>query len=849
MRKALVAGMTLALVGLPQLGLSIDFVSWLKKEIFEKLKVTGRRSLGYHNHSVEGDASAFQLLTNYGYGGKAFTDIGYLDIRGRDILGSLNFDAQLDTNKFANPQDRRFSVEYDGKPYRVTVGDVYTTLLNSNRLATFSKYAKGIVAGYSKGPLQVRGVFTEARTSARTITLQGNNSAGPYYLQFSQIVRGTEEVQVDGQPQRLGEDYVINFELGSITFIKKIITPTSAIVVTFEALGFNQSEGSILGGGATYDLGKAGRLGLTYLEQDSGAGGTLSTRLERFQGAGAPSTPYFLQFEPLLTEPITVKLDGILQTEGIDYYFDPENPVIFFFTRFIPLTSTIDVVYTPRPTQSLDGDRSVWGVDYRIPYGRSGQNGYLLVMQATGKLDSPVSPQSGTARGVESVYRQGPFQLRAGLRDIPADYVSVESRGFNRNERAVDLGIEYEGSYLDAALQHINSSIAIRKVDAGGNVSFSPARNTLIKASASYRRTAGEPWTLELARQKSRSTGPETTVDSASVTTSRTFGNVITHWGYDHQEAQGPTSTGPDPDIQSVTIDSLRLQSSYVANEAWTFGLRAGVNAIRSSEGDGTGRDVALTASYQPNSKLSVVGNYIDSASGAIAALGSFQSGFGLGYNGNGFSNGLVGSGFSPGATDLRRWELRTTYNLSDKANLSGIVYHNDASGAITSNSKTFGYDLGLEYAFDRAHRLWLHYADTKTDFQQNATQATSQTFMVSFNASPPGRLSYSLDFGALLTGGNSLFQQDGLMFDAGLAYRLAPRQRLRFQYSWNRTEGYFGQDSIFASAFYDYQLYRNIALSAAYRFRDVRNLDSNATGGAYRSKGLDLELTFTFAP
>lgn len=68
-------------------------------------------------------------------------------------------------------------------------------------------------------------------------------------------------------------------------------------------------------------------------------------------------------------------------------------------------------------------------------------------------------------------------------------------------------------------------------------------------------------------------------------------------------------------------------------------------------------------------------------------------------------------------------------------------------------------------------------------------------------------------------------------MFDAGIAYRLAPRQRLRFQYSWNRTEGYFGQDSIFASAFYDYQLYRNIALSAAYRFRDVRNLDSNATG------------------
>lgn len=160
------------------------------------------------------------------------------------------------------------------------------------------------------------------------------------------------------------------------------------------------------------------------------------------------------------------------------------------------------------------------------------------------------------------------------------------------------------------------------------------------------------------------------------------------------------------------------------------------MNAIRSSEGRYRTR---RSPHRQLPAELEALGSrqLHRQRFGAIAALGSFQSGFGLGYNGNGFSNGLVGSGFSPGATDLRRWELRTTYNLSDKANLSGIVYHNDASGAITSNSKTFGYDLGLEYAFDRAHRLWLHYADTKTDFQQNATQATSQTFMVSFNASP----------------------------------------------------------------------------------------------------------------
>ncbi len=824
-----------------------DLLKWLQKEVLDKIQLSGSRTLGYHNHTVEGDEEAFNLLTYYGYGGRRFTDVGAMNVTGRNVAGLVNFQSTIDQSRFRDPQQQRFTIDYDRKPLKVSLGDVHGGLLNTNRLASFSKLLRGGVAQYTSGNLQTKFLYSEARASARTVTLQGNNSAGPYYLNFSQIIRGSESVRVDEQPMRLGEDYVISYELGAITFVNRIIAPTSTIVVTFEALGFNSQRGTIEGAGATYDMGKAGKIGLTALRQRTGGGSGLSTRLERFQGAGPPSVPYILEFEPLRTRPITVKLDGIIQTEGLDYNFDPLNPAIFYFKRFVPLTSTIDVVYTPKPTQTLDGDRNVWGLDYRLPIGSGKHSGFLSYYQATGELDNDLNPLKGTARGLDGSYRTGHWELRASLRNVPEDFVSVETRGFNRNEEAFDYGVRYAAAPWTIDLRGTDSDIAIRTVDKGGNISFRRAKAESLRLLAGYHKDVAQPWDFEYKSLRSQSAAGDARVDTAGISTSRTFGRLITRFGLEAQDARGPVTTGPKPEIKDIRLNTARAETTYTAGSAWAFGLKGSVSAIDSGDDSGQGSDLSVNASYEPSAKFALSASYTMSDSGQLVALGAFNNGIGLGYNGNGYSGGYSGIPFTTGATDMRLFQVLARSQLNPRASLIAQYYKSRSSGSITSNSETTTYDFGFDWDLGSGHLASVSLNKSDTEFLSSPSSASATTFDVSLAGSPKGRWSYRLGANALLTGGTSEFQQDGVTFDAFLGYRLSPKERLTLNFNTGRTTGYLGQENTNFGLSYQYQIYRNVALVGSYRIREVINLDPKATGGAYRSSGFDLELTFTF--
>ncbi len=826
-----------------------DLWSWLKKHVFDRVELRGYRTLGLHSYEVDGDRRSFELLNNYGEGGKSFTDIGSMSVAGTNVAGVANFRTNVDTNRFRDPQTERFSLDYDRKPLKVSLGDIQGSLTNTNRFASFNKTLKGASAQYSSGRFTAKGLYSEAKGDVRTISIQGNNSSGPFYLQASQVIWGSEQVRVDGQEMALGRDYTINYQLGAITFVDRIIAPTSTIVVSFEALGFNSRSGTIRGAGLSYDMGQVGRIGLTVIEQIVGGGSGLGTRSELFQGAGAPSTPYFLQFEPLTSRPITVRLDGQLQVQGVDYVFDDENPTIFYFTRFIPLTSTIDVRYTPRPTQTLDGDRKVVGIDYRIPLGKGGRSGYIALGQAAGELRSEANPLEGTARGIEASYRSGSFEFRAGARRVPEDFVSVETRGFNRNEDAADLSVLYSRGPLEIETRHNNSSIAIRNTSSSGQVTFSRARTTSLRSFANYRKDVAQPWSLEFARLRNETRGVATSVDSLGLFTSRTFGRLITRLGYDYQSARGPTSLGPTPTIVDILLKTLRLDTSYTAGDAWAFGAKASISDIETDDEDGKGTDLSLTASYEPSARFTMSAGYSVSDSGELATLGAFQNGFGLGYNGNGFSGGSQGSIFATGATDFREFRVSSTYQATSRLALMANYIERRSVGSVSSNSDTSAYTLQADFDAGNGHVLGFGLNQSRTTFVDSPTKSDALSWDAYLVGSPKGRWSYRFGLNGLITGGTSEFKQDGLTIDASLTFRINPRQRLTTNYTSGRTVGYLGQSDTFFGVSYEYQLYRNIALVGSYKFRDVANLDSVSSGGAYRASGFDLELTFNFVP
>jgi hypothetical protein len=393
-------------------------------------------------------------------------------------------------------------------------------------------------------------------------------------------------------------DYVINYEIGSITFVNRIIPPTSTILVSYESLNFNSSAGTVQGAGVSLDLSKFGRVGLTMIEQKSRSGGGLSSRVEQFEGFGAAGTPYFLEFEPLSTAqyPTIIRVNGVLQINGVDYYFDANNKSIFYFRRFIPSSNIVEVSYFPRPTSVANGDRRVTGFDYRLPFGKGS---YLQYSQAIGELRSDVTPTKGTAKGLSAVYKAGPLELKAGWRDVPNTFVGIESRGFNRNEKAIDFSAEFAKGGFTHGVAHQNSAVSTRTVDQSGNVSVNNGRQTTSRLYSSYSSDSWM-WNAEQARRTVTSARGDTKLDTTSFFGSKKWGKVDARFGLDHQSGVAPDGTGKSA---RLSLDSLRLDADYRPTKELSLGWRSSLSKVKYGPDSGTGRDMGVRATYRPDEK------------------------------------------------------------------------------------------------------------------------------------------------------------------------------------------------------------------------------------------------------
>lgn len=821
------------------------WLDWIKRAVLDRVEISGSRTLGFHSYEVEGDREAFRSLNYYGMGDKRWTDVGSLSLQGRKVLGFANFQASVDTNRFRDPNSQHVSLDYDEKPFKVHLGDIQGSMLNTNRFASFSKSLKGVSVEYGVGRWRAKAIVSQAKGAARTISFNGNNSSGPYYLNASQIVPGSESVEVDGQPLKLMDDYTIRYEYGELTFVNRVIPPTSTIVVTFESYGFNSQRGDVQGISTTYNMGRFGRLGLTGMRQVTGGSGALSTRRELFQGAGAPSQPYFLMLEPLRKRPIRVLLNGVEQIENVHYHFDPVNPTIFFFNFFVSPELTIEVIYTPVPTSTASGDREVIGVDYAIPIRTKSGIGELRLYQAEGKLKNELAPRSGIARGIDVRYDFGPYKLRASARNVPETFVGIETRGFNRNEKAYDVGLQFERNGFGADLKGGRSDVRILRTAANGQPVYFSADTRHLSAGFNYNRNVGEPWRLELNSIVSNTQDGRTRLDTAGLSTSRSFGPLNLRMSLENQTGRGPMEDGGKLVEKSIALRTAKLDATYNPSKSWSLVARAGISDIRAGDETGLGKDYSISVNYEAGGGFAIGATHALSDAGQLAILGGFQTGYGLGYNGNGFSNGL-GTSFQAGVTNLELTNIRARYELSGRLALNAIAERSKTTGNYSSNSETDRFNVGVDFSFANDGLLTIGVDNANTKFLNSPLRTTATSLMAGLTAKPAKRWLANLGASYLLSGGNSEFEQDSFFVDGSLTYLIDSRQRAAFGFRTGNTSGFLGQIERGWDLSHSYRLWDNLHLVTSYRFREVRNKDGTPSG-AYRAKGIDIELRFGF--
>lgn len=826
--------------------------AFFNEYITNRIDISGRRTLAYRAHSVEGDREAFNTLNYYGQGGDQFSDQGQMNISGRKVFGFVDFNMQVADNRLQDPDQRRVTLNFDGHPYRLTYGDINGSLLNTNRFARFNRLLNGAMVDYNMGRLQARAVRSQSRGAARTVSIPGNNSSGPYYLQSGRVRPDTIEVQVNGETVRLGTDYELDSDLGAITFINRIISPTSVIVATYESAAFNEQTGTIQGAGISYNFGKFGTIGASLMEQVGSGASSASSKIELFQGQGVPTVGYDLDYEPI-PGTVQIRVGAIIQIQGVDFNFDATYPRRFYMTRYIDPSQTVSATYRPKVIQTVTGDRRVTGIDWLLPFvttdaksGRKTDLGYFKLSQARG--DAVSDGIGGVAQGADWQYRKGPFNFTGGVRDIPAEFVSIESRGFNRNEKATELGLEYNLGPWGYGVKTQNSLVTTRQT-VNGTTETRLNRFTTTTGSARYREVDGMQWGLEHSRIRNR-LQYDSALDTTGITASKQFGRLTANFAVENQSATGPTTSATStPEIASVALQSFRTGLQWDASKNFRVSSRASLSKIDRDGENSDGSDVSIGAEWQPTDRWNVSTSYINSNSGSISTLGNLNSGAGIGYGGNGFSSGGLGDSINLGNTTLRSFQTQVSHRASDRFNLSLRAYQTGSFGDLSSNSETRAYGAGVEWDLGRQTLFSFSLDQTDTSYGSGLTNAVKGTsYTVGLSGSPPGRLNFAAILaGALSSGGTSQFGQDSLSYELSMGYRMNDRNRLIFALTNARSSGYYGQLEQIATLGYEYRIFRNIGLQALYRFRDVSNTDATLTSGNYRSRGLDIELTFNF--
>ena len=824
-----------------------QFVDWFGSNVFKHITVTGNRVLGYHMQSIAGDSSAYNSTVYYGQGNQHFSDIGNMTVNGNNVLGVFNFNLQFADNRYNDPTAHRFSLDYNKRGLKLDAGDINASLGGGNRFLNFTRQLYGISGGWSNGSLSVNMLESQSKSNAQTISFAGNGSGGPYYLQSTQIVSDSVRVQVDGTQLTYPDDFTVDSQSGSITFTKRTIASSSTVVASFESIGLNTGGGLIQGGSVAYSLGKFGTIGAVALRQtDPLANGTQTTS-NLFQGYGDAAIPYTLEYEPSPSQPITVKVDGLIQSPNIDYYFSTTTPAIFYFRRAIATTSTIEVDYTPKPNASTRGDRSATGFNYAFPIG--GKSGSVSFSEATSHLANATNPLSGTAQGVAANYKFKNYTFTTSIDNVPEGFVGIDSTSFQRNERSEQAQIAYHYKNLSYSISQANAAIASQATDTYGNLYFQHARSTSLVGDAKYTIDKTSNWSFSQSHLAGNSVDGPSSSDVSALTYNKALGRLNLNFGLDRTTGSGPISNGITTTPGKVALNTVSLNTNYDAAKGLVFANRTSLSSVDTAGQTGTGKDISLSAAYQPpGGKLTLSSGYEYSNSGEIATLGSFENSSGYGYNGNGFSSGFsdYNSSYSSAGTDLRRWSNTAALTLTKRLSLGAHYTTSSEEGSSSSNAASNAYGMSFDYDLKGNQRCGLAIDLSKTSYIGTTTYSNSTTLDTFVGGKPKGPWAYRLSCAMLLSDGGTL-AQNSLRYEFNLRHQLKRNQALVFDVGLGSVTNYQPQSTTNASAGYEYQIWRNMALVGRYQITNVKNLDPTVTTGAYSSHGFDMELRFNF--
>jgi hypothetical protein len=77
-------------------------------------------------------------------------------------------------------------------------------------------------------------LYSSPKGAAKFVRMYGNSTQGPYALGSAPVVIDSERICLDGALQTRGNDYTIDYQAGTFTFIKKVVDPKSILQIYYD---------------------------------------------------------------------------------------------------------------------------------------------------------------------------------------------------------------------------------------------------------------------------------------------------------------------------------------------------------------------------------------------------------------------------------------------------------------------------------------------------------------------------------------------------------------------------------------------------------------------------------------
>jgi len=422
-----------------------NFFDHLQSTTSSKVKLSGHETLSLQWNQVSGGQDAVQSYQDQQYYGRGSNGV-YNDTSlsiDATFFKYIHYQTQFSNSLFSNPNDNRFKIDYNpNRKLRLEYGDINAGI-TGNSLIDFNRYLYGISFKNQWTPhLATSMLYSQTRAETRTITIQGNNSSGPYYVFAGQIVPGSDRVRVDNTEMVRGQDYTLDTYSGSLNFLNgRIILQTSTIAVSFEVMGANMGA-SIYGIRTDYTLKPGVGIGFTYVAQQApNSGGLLQTQTQDFQSSGSAGATYLLNYPVDLSKPVLVTANGAPLARGTEYVIPTQIPDQIIIQVAVPPGQVIEVKYFPLNTNPTVGSQSVMGVDSRLSLGKLGA---LTLESAFSGMMLSGTRYSGTAfQARADLHPTSKWNASLTLKDISPTYSSIQNPGFEVNERSLTLASDY----------------------------------------------------------------------------------------------------------------------------------------------------------------------------------------------------------------------------------------------------------------------------------------------------------------------------------------------------------------------------------------------------------------------